>query len=171
MGHCFSSNSSTRATAEVNESLAHKKTQNKKKEDETPPVPKLLLLGTGHSGKSTIFHAMKRIYRTDDPNTNTRCINREIPEKWHSYHLTYMRRTLVYSMRELLQHAQDLYDWDPIHNADCLVNKQNHHVLYVYVMTCTCNCVVVAICTGHLSTSLRNFESLRKMEPMQNALN
>ena len=77
---------------------------------------KLLLLGTGSSGKSTLFKSLKII--TKDQNMVT--------EQTESRHV--IRQNCVAGILTLLKKSQELYDADPQTNALCLVNMEDRIV-------------------------------------------
>lgn len=77
---------------------------------------KLLLLGTGSSGKSTLFKSLKII--TKDQNMVT--------EQTESRHV--IRQNCVAGILTLLKKSQELYDADPQQNAQCLVTMEDRIV-------------------------------------------
>ena len=77
---------------------------------------KLLLLGTGSSGKSTLFKSLKIIKNEENaPN--------EIAESRHV-----IRQNCVYAILTLLKKSQELYDENPEQNGACLVNMDDEIV-------------------------------------------
>eukprot|EP01083_Nonionella_stella_P065273 170891_1 len=77
---------------------------------------KLLLLGTGSSGKSTLFKSLKII--TKDQNMET-----ETTEARHV-----IRQNCVAGILTLLKKSQELYDEKPEQNGACLVNMDEEIV-------------------------------------------
>jgi len=77
---------------------------------------KLLLLGTGSSGKSTLFKSLKII--TQDQNVHT--------EQTESQHV--IRQNCVAGILTLLKKSQELYDANPEANSKCLVNMEDRIV-------------------------------------------
>eukprot|EP01083_Nonionella_stella_P009397 27105_1 len=77
---------------------------------------KLLLLGTGSSGKSTLFKSLKII--TKDQNMET-----ETTEARHV-----IRQNCVAGILTLLKKSQELYDENPEQNGCCLVNMDDEIV-------------------------------------------
>ena len=89
--------------------------------DQDRQIKKLLLLGSGSSGKSTLFKQIKRIHG----------VKVELGEKNESKHV--IRMNLVQGMLVLLQQAHKLYEADPIKNKNCQVS----FLLFVFVFVCT----------------------------------
>jgi len=77
---------------------------------------KLLLLGTGSSGKSTLFKSLKII--TNDQNMDTETIE--------SRHV--IRQNCVAGILTLLKKSQELYDSQPERNSQCLVTMDDEIV-------------------------------------------
>ncbi len=71
-------------------------------------VKKLLLLGSGSSGKSTLFKQLKQIYKDD---------GFEDSEYVESRHI--IRRNLCSAVLTILKKSQELYDSDPQKHAGC----------------------------------------------------
>lgn len=76
-------------------------------------VRKLLLLGPGSSGKSTLFKQIKRIHGESV----------QIGERNESKHV--IRMNLVQGMLVLLQQAHKLYEMDSLGNNDCQINMED----------------------------------------------
>jgi len=83
---------------------------------------KLLLLGTGSSGKSTLFKSLKII--TNDQNMDTETIE--------SRHV--IRQNCVAGILTLLKKSQELYDSDPEGNSQCLVTMDDEIVQYIQLV-------------------------------------
>jgi len=83
---------------------------------------KLLLLGTGSSGKSTLFKSLKII--TNDQNMDT--------ETMESRHV--IRQNCVAGILTLLKKSQELYDHDPEGNKACLVNMDDEIVVSIQLV-------------------------------------
>ena len=77
-------------------------------------IKKLLLLGTGNSGKSTLFKSLKIITKDQNLETETRDAQLII------------RQNCISGILTLLKKSQELFDEDPKQNSDCLVemNKE-----------------------------------------------
>jgi len=88
----------------------------KDSEKTSKTAKKLLLLGTGSSGKSTLFKSLKII--TNDTNVQT--------EQSESRHV--IRQNCVAGILTLLKKSQELYDADPHANEGCLVKMQDNIV-------------------------------------------
>jgi len=83
---------------------------------------KLLLLGTGSSGKSTLFKSLKII--TKDQNMDT--------ETMESRHV--IRQNCVAGILTLLKKSQELYDHDREANKKCLVNMDDEIVVAIQLV-------------------------------------
>ena len=84
-------------------------------------VKKLLLLGSGSSGKSTLFKQIKRIHGVEV----------EPAEKNESKHV--IRMNLVQGMLVLLQQAHKLYEADPIENKKCQVEYYYYFAFFSFI--------------------------------------
>mmetsp|Transcript_61967 Transcript_61967/g.98657 ORF Transcript_61967/g.98657 Transcript_61967/m.98657 type:complete len:548 (+) Transcript_61967:33-1676(+) len=73
-------------------------------------IKKLLLLGAGSSGKSTIFRQLKYVY---DAGLNENELNEMIP---------IMRRNCVAGIMKLLQKTQQLFEADASEHKDCYID-------------------------------------------------
>ena len=76
-------------------------------------VKKLLLLGSGSSGKSTIFRQLKCVYKSGFEESD---FNEFIP---------IIRRNLVSAILILLKKTQQLYEMDEKENSDCYIDLDN----------------------------------------------
>src|SRR5438128_2403694 len=81
---------------------------------------KLLLLGTGASGKSTVFKNIKRIQ--GEPMLEPRIVY----ETGNT-----LRQNLVEFMIKLLMKSRSFYDANEQMHADCLVNEDDVTVLHI----------------------------------------
>jgi len=97
------------ANTEIGSSMKNAERLNKQ-------AKKLLLLGTGSSGKSTLFKSLKII--TKDQNMET-----ETTEARHV-----IRQNCVAGILTLLKKSQELYDHNPEQNGSCLVNMDDEIV-------------------------------------------
>ena len=115
MGCCSSETSNEQdrqikiANTEIGSSMKNAERLNKQ-------AKKLLLLGTGSSGKSTLFKSLKII--TKDQNMET-----ETTEARHV-----IRQNCVAGILTLLKKSQELYDHNPEQNGACLVNMDDEIV-------------------------------------------
>ena len=77
---------------------------------------KLLLLGTGSSGKSTLFKSLRVITKDQRMDKDTR-------ESLH-----WIRDNCVTFIVAILWKSQALYDQDPVKNKECVVDLDEHIV-------------------------------------------
>jgi len=117
MGQCCASDG---VVASSDDNLASTNNKINKYQNEQERVSKhakkLLLLGTGSSGKSTLFKSLKII--TQDQNVHT--------EQTESQHV--IRQNCVAGILTLLKKSQELYDANPEANSKCLVNMEDRIV-------------------------------------------
>jgi len=114
MGNCLGSSQPVdpnmrEANKDINKKLQTTERLNKQ-------AKKLLLLGTGSSGKSTLFKSLKII--TNDQNMDTETIE--------SRHV--IRQNCVAGILTLLKKSQELYDSEPERNSQCLVTMDDEIV-------------------------------------------
>eukprot|EP01083_Nonionella_stella_P008025 23106_1 len=105
MGTCCSVNPEANEEIETY-MLAHKETNKSTR--------KLLLLGCGSSGKSTLFKQLKCIFHPWGLEST------EFAESTHA-----IRQNCVHSILKLLKKSQELYESDPKKYAKCLVNLED----------------------------------------------
>mmetsp|Transcript_67426 Transcript_67426/g.60562 ORF Transcript_67426/g.60562 Transcript_67426/m.60562 type:complete len:415 (+) Transcript_67426:104-1348(+) len=103
-GVCCSSFNKTDADSEIADYMLKNKEANK-------AVKKLLLLGSGSSGKSTLFKQLKCIFNPWGLDAS------EFIETAHS-----IRTNIVLGILKLLQKSQDLYDSDPNRYSKCYID-------------------------------------------------
>ena len=135
MGACSSGNSSSlsstlsteEATAQAN---ANKKIEKSMKNDakDTNNPYKLLLLGTGGTGKSTLLKNLKKSRGTNIV---------DVPTAKHTKQA--VRRNLVHSMMTLLEKSAQLYRADAKRNRNCMVDIQNTQITaWIKLRMCIC---------------------------------
>ena len=108
-----------------------------KDREQEKQVKKLLLLGSGSSGKSTLFKQIKRIHGVEV----------EPAEKNESKHV--IRMNLVQGMLVLLQQAHKLFEADPIGNKKCQVtyciDLLLSYIGFVGVLEVVYNCILFCL--------------------------
>lgn len=106
------------------EGLAEKEIEKKNRDAKLldSNIRKLLLLGTGGSGKSTIFRNLRKIHGQDI------CDERTISETANT-----VRTNLITGMYTLLARSASLYNADNIKNEDCFLDLDNDNKLANYV--------------------------------------
>lgn len=113
---CCASEPSTEMDARIKSANTEIGSSMKNAERLNKQAKKLLLLGTGSSGKSTLFKSLKII--TKDQNMET-----ETTEARHV-----IRQNCVAGILTLLKKSQELYDHNPEQNGSCLVNMDDEIV-------------------------------------------
>jgi len=105
-----SSDAERKANRDINVNMGAREKENKKEH-------KLLLLGTGSSGKSTLFKGLRLVNGSEF----------ELKEQIDTRHV--IRFNIVVAVMTLLQKSQMLYESDPKTFADCKIDITNSQVI------------------------------------------